>query len=98
MATKMTKAQKKAAKATKRNARRPVHRLTTKATPAGKLKQVPAKPLKRIRPPAIRAFLDGDDDCLDDDEIVVDNFAGGGGASSGVERAIGRSPALAINH
>jgi DNA (cytosine-5)-methyltransferase 1 len=63
-----------------------------------KLQQVPAKPLKRVRPPAIRAFLDNDGDSLDDDEIVVDNFAGGGGASSGVERAIGRSPDIAINH
>lgn len=96
---KQMKQQKRAAKATKRNARRPVHRLTVKAAkPTEKLKQVPAKPLKRTRPPAIRAFLDDDDDCLDDDEIVVDNFAGGGGASSGVERAIGRSPDIAINH
>lgn len=98
MATKMTKQQKRTAKATKRNARRPVHRLTVKAKPTEKLKQVPAKALKRVRPPAFRAFLDDDDDRLDDDEIVVDNFAGGGGASSGVERAIGRSPDIAINH
>jgi DNA (cytosine-5)-methyltransferase 1 len=69
----------------------------TKKTAAPKLQQVPAKPLKRARPPAIRAFLD-DDDGLDEDEIVVDNFAGGGGASSGVERAIGRSPDIAVNH
>jgi DNA (cytosine-5)-methyltransferase 1 len=66
-------------------------------TASPKLQQVPAKPLKRARPPAIRAFLD-DEDGLDEDEIVVDNFAGGGGASSGVERAIGRSPDIAVNH
>lgn len=30
--------------------------------------------------------------------IVVDNFAGGGGASSGIERALGRSIDYAINH
>jgi DNA (cytosine-5)-methyltransferase 1 len=65
-------------------------------TAALKIQQVPAKPLKRARPPAIRAFLD--EDTLDEDEIVVDNFAGGGGASSGVERAIGRSPDIAVNH
>lgn len=69
----------------------------TKKTAAPKIQQVPAKPLKRARPPAVRAFLD-DDDGLDEDEIVVDNFAGGGGASSGVERAIGRSPDIAVNH
>lgn len=31
-------------------------------------------------------------------ELVVDNFAGGGGASTGIERALGRSPDIAINH
>jgi len=31
-------------------------------------------------------------------EIIVDSFAGGGGASLGIERAIGRSPDIAINH
>lgn len=31
-------------------------------------------------------------------EIVVDNFAGGGGASTGIEKAIGRSVDIAINH
>ena len=31
-------------------------------------------------------------------EFVVDSFAGGGGASSGMERALGRSPDVAINH
>ena len=31
-------------------------------------------------------------------ELVVDNFAGGGGASTGIERAIGRSVDIAINH
>lgn len=71
---------------------------TKKQTAKIKLQQVPAKPLKRVRPPAIRAFLDSDADVLNDDEIVVDNFAGGGGASSGVERAFGRSPDIAINH
>ena len=91
MATKMTKQQKRTTKTAKRVAR-------LKATSTEKLKQVPAKPLKRVRPPAFRAFLDDGDDRLDDDEIVVDNFAGGGGASSGVERAIGRSPDIAINH
>jgi len=43
------------------------------------------------RPPIIRAFIG-------DDELVVDLFAGGGGASTGIERAIGRSPDIAINH
>lgn len=32
------------------------------------------------------------------DELVVDNFAGGGGASIGIERGIGRSVDVAINH
>lgn len=31
-------------------------------------------------------------------ELIVDNFAGGGGASTGIERALGRSPDVAINH
>jgi DNA (cytosine-5)-methyltransferase 1 len=31
-------------------------------------------------------------------EIVTDSFAGGGGASTGIERALGRSPDVAINH
>lgn len=44
----------------------------------------------KTRPPIIRAFLDN--------EIVADNFAGGGGASSGLARALGRSPDIAINH
>lgn len=46
---------------------------------------------RATRAPIIRAFLGHD-------EIVVDNFAGGGGASSGVARAFGRSPDIAINH
>lgn len=29
---------------------------------------------------------------------IVDSFAGGGGASTGIERALGRSPDIAINH
>jgi DNA (cytosine-5)-methyltransferase 1 len=41
------------------------------------------------RPPILRLLAD---------EIVVDNFAGGGGASVGLERALGRSPDIAINH
>lgn len=45
-----------------------------------------------MRPPVIRASF------LRDGEIAVDNFAGGGGASTGVARAIGRSPDIAINH
>jgi DNA (cytosine-5)-methyltransferase 1 len=32
------------------------------------------------------------------DEIIVDSFAGGGGASTGIEKAIGRSVDVAINH
>ena len=32
------------------------------------------------------------------DELVVDSFAGGGGASTGIERAMGRSVDIAINH
>jgi DNA (cytosine-5)-methyltransferase 1 len=31
-------------------------------------------------------------------ELIIDNFAGGGGASTGIERAIGRSVDIAINH
>jgi DNA (cytosine-5)-methyltransferase 1 len=31
-------------------------------------------------------------------EIIVDSFAGGGGASTGIERALGVSPDIAINH
>jgi len=31
-------------------------------------------------------------------EIAVDLFAGGGGASHGIERALGISPAIAVNH
>lgn len=30
--------------------------------------------------------------------LIIDNFAGGGGASTGIERALGRSPDYAINH
>lgn len=30
--------------------------------------------------------------------LIIDNFAGGGGASTGIERALGRSPDVAINH
>lgn len=30
--------------------------------------------------------------------LVIDNFAGGGGASTGIYRAIGRHPDIAINH
>lgn len=30
--------------------------------------------------------------------MIIDSFAGGGGASSGIERALGRSPDVAINH
>lgn len=30
--------------------------------------------------------------------LVIDNFAGGGGASTGIARAIGREPDVAINH
>lgn len=32
------------------------------------------------------------------EEIIIDNFAGGGGASTGIEKAIGKSPDIAINH
>lgn len=35
---------------------------------------------------------------ISSDEIIVDNFAGGGGASTGIERATGRSVDIAINH
>lgn len=42
-----------------------------------------------MRPPLIRLF---------DDELIVDSFAGGGGASVGIQRALGRSPDIAINH
>jgi DNA (cytosine-5)-methyltransferase 1 len=30
--------------------------------------------------------------------LIIDSFAGGGGASTGIERALGRSPDFAINH
>lgn len=30
--------------------------------------------------------------------LIIDNFAGGGGASTGIEKALGRSPDVAINH
>lgn len=42
------------------------------------------------RPPQIRAFLGN--------EIIVDLFSGGGGASTGIARALGRSPDIAVNH
>lgn len=42
-----------------------------------------------MRPPVLR---------LSADELVVDCFAGGGGASTGIMRAIKRSPDVAINH
>lgn len=32
------------------------------------------------------------------DGLIIDSFAGGGGASTGIERALGRSPDIAINH
>lgn len=32
------------------------------------------------------------------DELLVDSFAGGGGASTGIEKAMGRSVDIAINH
>jgi DNA (cytosine-5)-methyltransferase 1 len=31
-------------------------------------------------------------------ELIIDSFAGGGGASLGIEKALGRSPDVAINH
>ena len=30
--------------------------------------------------------------------LIIDSFAGGGGASTGIERALGRGPDIAINH
>ncbi len=42
------------------------------------------------RPPQLRLRFN--------DELIVDNFAGGGGASMGLEKAIGRSVDIAINH
>lgn len=42
-----------------------------------------------MRPPILR---------LHTDELIVDLFAGGGGASTGIERATGRSPDIAVNH
>lgn len=41
------------------------------------------------RSPVLRIF---------EDELVVDSFACGGGTSTGIERALGRSPDIAINH
>lgn len=35
---------------------------------------------------------------LHDGEIIVDLFAGGGGASTGIYRALGRHPDVAVNH
>jgi site-specific DNA-cytosine methylase len=35
---------------------------------------------------------------LGDDEVFIDGFAGGGGTSTGIEKALGRSPDIAINH
>jgi DNA (cytosine-5)-methyltransferase 1 len=46
------------------------------------------------RPPILRASFGQDDD----DFLDVDLFAGGGGASVGIERALGKSPDIAINH
>lgn len=46
--------------------------------------------MKTTRPPELRLFT-GED-------MIVDLFAGGGGASVGIERALGRSPDVAINH
>ena len=34
----------------------------------------------------------------DGETLIIANFAGGGGASTGIERALGRSPDYAINH
>jgi DNA (cytosine-5)-methyltransferase 1 len=42
-----------------------------------------------MRAPVLRLGLD---------EMIIDNFAGGGGASTGIERALGRSPDIAVNH
>lgn len=35
---------------------------------------------------------------MNDLPMIIDSFAGGGGASTGIERALGRSPDVAINH
>lgn len=43
------------------------------------------------RPPVLRLHLDAR-------ELIIDSFAGGGGASTGIERATGRSPDIAVNH
>lgn len=48
-----------------------------------------------MRAPTLRLVTDR---FPNDYEIEVDNFAGGGGASLGLELALGRSPAVAINH
>ena len=32
------------------------------------------------------------------DELVIDSFCGGGGASMGIEKVLGRSVDIAINH
>lgn len=45
---------------------------------------------KQLGIPGIAGVLTG--------ELIVDLFAGGGGASLGLERALGRSPDIAINH
>ena len=46
-----------------------------------------ARPVRRS---SLRSFFEN--------EIDVDNFAGGGGASTALELATGRAPAIAINH
>ncbi len=48
-----------------------------------------------MRAPTLRLVTD---EFPNDYEIEVDNFAGGGGWSLGLEQALGRSPAVAINH
>jgi DNA (cytosine-5)-methyltransferase 1 len=54
---------------------------------AGELMLGPAA----ARPPAFGPGIDAA-------ELIVDSFAGGGGASTGIERALGRAPDIAINH
>jgi DNA (cytosine-5)-methyltransferase 1 len=49
----------------------------------------PSVPARAGRPPVLRLY---------GDELDLDGFAGGGGASTGMEMALGVSPAIAINH
>lgn len=54
--------------------------------------------MSACRAPVVRASFGRAAAALPGSDLVIDSFAGGGGASTGIERAIGRSPDIAINH